>query len=141
MHPSPLALPAARQAVTRHCGLCDRYCWSADDPVFKQIPLVKSILNKALNYHLSVKNEQGLTLEYRQYQLSGDDITNAKKNQFLPLFPDVAIHYRCSDNLFGGMGLMSFGFLISLIPKGDTRESRLSGWGCVCDREEEGDYI
>jgi len=29
---------------------------------------------------------------------------------------DVAIHYRCSDNLFGGMGLLSFGTLLKLIP-------------------------
>ena len=29
---------------------------------------------------------------------------------------DVAVHYRCSDNLFGGMGLLSFGTLVDRIP-------------------------
>lgn len=28
----------------------------------------------------------------------------------------MAIHYRCSDNLFGGMGLLSFGTLLRLVP-------------------------
>ena len=35
----------------------------------------------------------------------------------LPGIPNVAIHYRCSDNLFGGMGLLSFGTIVSRIPK------------------------
>jgi hypothetical protein len=35
---------------------------------------------------------------------------------FIFLCIDVAIHYRCSDNLYGGMGLLSFGTLLKLIP-------------------------
>lgn len=38
------------------------------------------------------------------------------KDEFLPLIPDVAIHYRCSDNLFAGMGCLAFSFVLSYIP-------------------------
>ena len=60
---------------------------------------------------------------YAHSRYYGVDIPNLVENlsnneiSKLPRYPDIAIHYRCSDNImFSGMGLLSFHHIKKLIP-------------------------
>ena len=59
------------------------------------------------------------------------NMTNALST--LPTVPNVAIHYRCSDNLFGGMGLLSFGTIVSRIPTNSKHIYIYSEYGSRLD--------
>ena len=49
------------------------------------------------------------------------NILNKKTQVALPFYPDVTIHWRCSDNVFfGGMGLIPYRFILNRLPK-DTK--------------------
>lgn len=95
---------------------CNRYCTRESQPWEEIIPLIRHIFAKGMYLHLSTRRH-GLLPEERGMLLSpGVDIYSVDAHQFLPLIPDVAVHYRCSDNTFGGMGLLSFKTVIDRIP-------------------------
>lgn len=113
---------------------CDRYCFGPNHPwaAPASLTFMRGIIQKALSLDMSVRNNEGKTKEEHGLILSSHDYVsflhshnkslNTRENLhelthvYLPLFPDVAVHYRCSDNLFGGMGLLSFKFIKNMIP-------------------------
>ena len=116
-NPNPSAPQLAAELVKKRCN-CDRYCWWRTDPWEYQLPMISSIVRKGLYLHLSMRDEYGATPDFKGLQLLEKDIVaNMTKIKELPFYPDVAIHYRFSDNVFGGMGLLSIGTLIDRIPR------------------------
>ena len=119
--------------VQRLCS-CERYCFGPDHPwaSSSSIKFMRDTIQKALSLDLSVISNDGKTKEERGLVLTSHDYVSflhnhnksinthenlhELKHAHLPLFPDVAVHYRCSDNLFGGMGLLSFKFIKDMIP-------------------------
>lgn len=115
-HPHPNSYADAIAAINTNCS-CRRYCWNANDPWVYQLPLINSIISDAITLHMSMKDDYGIQRRY-MYINKQSDITLPilDDDMVLPLQGDVAIHYRCSDNLYGGMGLMAFGYIIKRIP-------------------------
>lgn len=106
----------AIEKVKTNCQ-CTAFCWQENHPWTKQIPLIQSLIRKAIYIYLSVKDKNGMLLEFKGLPLdSSKDIFKVSVTTILPIGPDVAVHFRCSDNLYGGMGLMSFGTIINRIP-------------------------
>ena len=127
------------------CNAHSIYPWDYDYPfpVNKLVPLFKKIMlpalhnqlihmgvgtvSKSLLIHSSHRVIKGSISEndYNNYQDSPNlpdlpDLNTTltpEQVSLLPLYPDVAIHYRCSDNVdFGGMGLLPFRHILSHIP-------------------------
>lgn len=117
VHPNPVKdTVTARNLLFQKCS-CTRYCWNQHDPWRQQIPLISSIIERGVYLHLASKDKHGIPLDQRGLSLDpSKDVFSVPVDTFLPIGPDVAIHYRCSDNLFAGMGLMSFGTIIHRIP-------------------------
>jgi len=115
-HPNPVKDHAtALTNIEKKCT-CNRYCSREGQPWEAIIPQIRHIFAKGMYLHLSTRRH-GLLPEERGMLLNpGVDIYSVNSHQFLPLIPDVAIHYRCSDNTFGGMGLLSFKTVIDRIP-------------------------
>lgn len=62
--------------------------------------VLPSVIRQGLYLHLNKKDHLGLTPEERGLKLELTDMINKLHNiTMLPLIPDIAIHYRCSDNL------------------------------------------
>lgn len=102
--------------IQKKC-LCSYLCWGATDPWMDRLSMIRSMIAKAVYLHLTVKDKFGRTPEFQGLILDPDkDIFQNPINPFLPFIPDVAVHFRCSDNLYGGMGLLSFGTIIDRIP-------------------------
>ena len=113
LNPNPSPPEKAIELVKKHCP-CDRYCWWVTD---LWLPMIRSVVRKGLYLHLSMRDEYGATPEFKRLHIQEHDIiSKVAKGQALPFYPDVAIHYRFSDNVFGGMGLLSIGTLIDRIP-------------------------
>lgn len=116
-HSNPSSREVARSKVNKKCT-CTRYCWSdANAPWVNSTENIgKYVLNAVKVYLEKVDTSKGTTIS------ADTDITNAKEGQFLPTIPDVAIQYRCGDNIgFNYMyGLLPFWAFTSRIPK-DTK--------------------
>lgn len=98
---------------------CKKYCWSdSSAPWIKNTQWIAKTFRKSLD--AAFPNGE-LKTGFSDYHHTSD-ITNAKNPMQLPIIPDVAIHYRCGDNLGTiarpfGYGLLSFPVLQRLIPK------------------------
>jgi hypothetical protein len=118
-HHSPVAYDNVVNSLYKECP-CGGYCWDAGDPWVQQLPLIRSIMTTGLHLHLASHDHHGVQVKFRGMRHSKEkDMIypeHLPESTYLPMFPDVAIHYRCSDNLYGGMGLMSIGTLINHIP-------------------------
>ena len=107
--------PAMLTKVKEKCP-CDRHCWTKDMPWEHIIPFMRQVMSDGLTFHLTTP-KNGYLPVYQGLSLHNEtDIYSVDPNDFLPLLPDVAIHYRCSDNLFGGMGCLSFKTILDRIP-------------------------
>lgn len=115
-NPNPVAYAEAFKTVPKHCDFTKR--WGPTDPWRTQMPLIRRLLEKGIYLHLAGKDSNGITVEEHGLHIDRrHDLVNFADNRNLPLNPDVAIHYRCSDNWYDGMGLMSFGTVINRIPR------------------------
>lgn len=113
MHPNPSDETTAKKLLNEKCQ-CTRYCWQdSNAPWVKALPLIGSYIREASkNYYLS----SGVSSTI----ISPDvDITNAHAADDLPVVPDVAIQYRCGDNIgFSYMyGILPFYAFPSRIPE------------------------
>jgi len=105
-----------KQIVNKHCS-CGRYCWRRGQVWESIIPRMRQIMKDAIRMHLT-QPRHGVFLEYTGLLLDKEkDYFTVDPTMFLPLIPDVAIHFRCSDNLFGGMGILSLKTMYDRIPK------------------------
>jgi hypothetical protein len=106
-------LPGTPDSIPRklkeECNV-NRYPWdNPKAPWSKRIPLLRHMLRKALKAMLSKVDISGGTSFLRgtdMLALPGEASTTKPTTlPFLPFVPDVAIQYRCSDNLpFGRLG-------------------------------------
>jgi hypothetical protein len=113
IHDSPLPENEARDMIQKECK-CNRYCWQdRDAPWVKTIPSISKYLISAISSYLeTIDTKQGTLIA------PDTDITNAKPGAILPLIPDVAIQYRCGDNIgFSYMyGVLPFYAFLPRIP-------------------------
>lgn len=113
VHPNKVDEATAVQRVQEHCK-CTRYCWQDPNAAWlKSLPLIQKIMRDAITaYFLNIK-ATNTTIN------QDTDITNAKPGEYLPLVPDVAIQYRCGDNIgFSYMyGILPFTAFPSRIPE------------------------
>ena len=86
---------------------CYHYCWSKDDaPWAKNIPWIQKSVRSSIDAYMQTVNIS----EGTQLNPATDNSTHPF-NTYLPLIPDVTIHYRCGDNLrfdTVGYGLLPF---------------------------------
>ena len=99
--------------VKKNC-VCSKYCWSdSTAPWINNTVEIANIMNKALIAHISANNTKinnGTTIE-------SHDLSSVPPKTFLPLVPDVAIHYRCGDTVPSKTyGFLPFQILETLIP-------------------------
>jgi len=121
--------------IDKHCS-CGRYCWRRGQVWESIIPRMRQMMKDAIRMHVT-HPRHGVFLEYTGLFLDKEkDIYSVDPNVYLPLFPDVAIHYRCSDNLFDGMGCLAFKTIIDRIPRSSTYIYIFSEYGHRLDGEE-----
>lgn len=104
--------------VHRECK-CTRYCWQdRGAPWVKIIPSIRKYMRAAISSYLETLPKDSTT------SVSPDtDFSSSAPGTRLPLIPDVAIQYRCGDNIgFSYMyGILPFTAFLSRIPKEGTR--------------------
>lgn len=113
VHKNPLDRAQADSKIKSECK-CTRYCWGeASAPWVNRTSSIKDYLRVALKAY----ND---TIEVtEQTHVSPDvDVTNAKPGTFLPIIPDVALQYRCGDNIAFSYhyGILPFTAFPSRIP-------------------------
>jgi len=103
--------------VHRECK-CTRYCWQdRGAPWVKIIPSIRTYMRAAISLYLDSLPKDATTT------VSPDtDFSNGVPGARLPLIPDVALQYRCGDNIgFSYMyGILPFTAFLSRIPKEGT---------------------
>ena len=78
------------------------------------IDQVRYIFENALqSYWKQIQNKTYLKPKISKFS---SIIGNYNDSTYLPLVPDVAIHYRCGDNLIGHYGFLPFSAFKNLIP-------------------------
>ena len=126
------------------CPKNNRYPWvQSEQPIDKFIPYLRDIVQEPMRKQLlsiGIEGSNGArasndsvatTIILPQHQLNNSNTNTAQmtdvpdlyytlsvteKEQLL-LYPDVTVHYRCSDNIFfKGMGLLQFHDIIDNIP-------------------------
>lgn len=111
-HKSPNNMTTAIEQLKSTCH-CTRYCWQDKSaPWVKSIPTIGSYIRRAVTaYYAKVKST-------KTELLPDTDLTNAHSSVSLPIVPDVAIQYRCGDNIaFSYMyGILPFTAFPSRIP-------------------------
>ena len=119
VHPNPVkSKEEGFRNVQERCK-CTRYCWGERQSAWiNATSSISRYLRKAIGAYLETSG-----MEKVGTILSADtDLTNAQPSQFLPVVPEVALQYRCGDNIgFSYMyGVLPFRAFLSRIPK-DTR--------------------
>ena len=86
-----------QKTISEKCT-CEMFCWRAGQPWEKIIPFIRDTMRRALDTQLVVSSG-GVFPQYSGFELSTEtDTFTVPAKTFLPLFPDVAIHFRCSGN-------------------------------------------
>ena len=94
---------------------CRQSCHSNSNAAWIQnIAKIKSIFYKAIAFHMKECN-------FNQTKVSPTDFCTEQPYSVLPFIPDVAIHYRCSDNFVRPYGFLPFSAITDRIPVGTVR--------------------
>lgn len=105
-----------RGKVRDYCT-CTQYCWENNNaPWLHQTEIIGEYVRKAIDAYLKVADtSSGTLINSTTDYLYTPEIKNVIK---LPLIPDVAIQYRCGDNIGFGKtryGLLPFYSMINII--------------------------
>lgn len=115
VHPQPADRQHAIQRMNHFCK-CNRYCWqNVHAPWVNHTSSIRYYMKKALKAYYNVIKVENPTTSFDPEV----DITNAPTQvSSFPLIPDVAIQYRCGDNIaFSYMyGILPFTAFDSRIP-------------------------
>ncbi len=105
VHPNPVASrEKGRANVAKKCP-CTRYCWSdARAPWVNSTENIGKYMRDAVRVYMSTIDTSRGTVVSKD-----TDMTNAKDGELLPIVPDVAIQYRCGDNI-------GFNYMYGLLP-------------------------
>jgi hypothetical protein len=118
----------AKKSMAANCS-CRAYCWATpDSPWSKNYEWIGQQFRRAIDEYLTTINVtdgtqlvNGTDLIARRDHGLNESTQDAGTHQFLPLIPDVAIHYRCGDNIQTqngnkfGYGILPFSAYSSLI--------------------------
>ena len=114
VHPNPVDRETGKKNVAKKCQ-CTRYCWSdVHAPWVNSTESIGKYMRDAVKVYMSsIDTSKGTVVS------TDTDMTNAKPGEVLPIIPDVAIQYRCGDNIgFNYMyGLLPFWAFKERIPK------------------------
>ena len=125
-HVRPLSVPEVKAKMREECR-CLQYCWeNSVAPWIPRAAMVRTILLPAIDAYLAVANTSRGTILSNVTDLcsvpintlAASDLGNASA-YVLPIVPDVAIQYRCGDNIGFGKtryGLLPFRALTARIP-------------------------
>ena len=118
VHPHPINHLDFDQIAEERC-VCVWNCLSdPKSPYLTLLPWMRETFHNSLVTYVHSVNLSAGTI------LNPDwDLSTAPPGTFLPIVPDVTIHYRCGDNVdvgraMIGHGLMPFPRLLPLIPRG-----------------------
>lgn len=115
VHHSPVKTEAEGFKNVQERCRCTRYCWGeAQAAWINQTTSIRRYLRTAITAYLHTSEMVKIGTV-----LSADtDVTNAQPGQFLPLIPEVALQYRCGDNIgFSYMyGVLPFAAFLGRIP-------------------------
>lgn len=105
-HPKPVNnLIEGRQRIEHICN-CPLICHEDANALWtKGVFLIRPILKNAIRYQYE---EIIKTNKHQHTIIRSEDQSYLPVNQTLPLIPNVAIHYRCSDNFVGPYGFLPF---------------------------------
>eukprot|EP01041_Mallomonas_annulata_P010878 gene10878-22717_t len=115
---------AAVHSLKSHCK-CGRFCWEQGDASWSRyIPLIADVMNVALDGYIHANPDlfaRGTVLNITNTNDIHSDlctgVVTAAADNFLPLVPDVAIHYRCGDTVPSDKyGFLPFYAMLNLIP-------------------------
>jgi hypothetical protein len=114
-HPIPtMSKKSAVSKIQLECQSCKYWCWEDQNaPWIHALPLVKRFMHKAALQHVKGFNSTILNLL--------TDLSSANlKYKHLPVIPDVALQYRCGDNIeqdANRYGFISFKGISDRIPR------------------------
>ncbi len=115
VHKNPLDRFSVEKKLHHDCK-CTRYCWEHGNAAWvNRTQLIGHYIRKAVSAYLdSVDTSLGTSIDPEV------DISNAVPGQLLPIIPQVALQYRCGDNIgFSYMyGILPFTAFDNLIPAG-----------------------
>jgi hypothetical protein len=114
VHKQPLDNFHAQTQIKHNCH-CTRYCWQhVLAPWVNRTDTLGQYLRTALVAYTSKMNPTDMVTTIDPEV----DFTNAKPSQHLPVVPNVAVQYRCGDNIgFSYMyGILPFTAITSRIP-------------------------
>lgn len=118
-HTRPLATTSRvemRSIIDKYCT-CDTFCFHRGNVWESYIPQMRRTMQDAIRLHLTYPRN-GIFPENAGLFLHKErDYFTIDTGTYLPLIPDVAIHFRCSDNIIHGMGLLSVKTIVDRIPK------------------------
>jgi hypothetical protein len=113
VHPNPLDKTHASAKIQHECK-CTRYCWGHGNAVWvNRTSNIRKYIQQAVQSYLhTIDSSASASIDPTQ------DVTNAKPGEHLPLIPDVAMQYRCGDNIgFSYMyGILPFTVIDDRIP-------------------------
>mmetsp|Transcript_12461 Transcript_12461/g.11298 ORF Transcript_12461/g.11298 Transcript_12461/m.11298 type:complete len:390 (-) Transcript_12461:8-1177(-) len=103
LHDLPVDYNQAVANVEKFCS-CTQYCWQdSKAPWLNTLPSIRKYIRQAIEAYHSTVNVNITVLS------NATDLTNAKNLDELPLIPDVAIQYRCGDNI-------AFSYMYGILP-------------------------
>lgn len=117
---NPLSPDVVKSNLQVNCK-CGSYCWSSpDSPWTRNVPWIKKYIRSAIEVYLDTVRANQST-HYLTTKLSNDtdDLSTLPLTEELPFIPDVAIHYRCGDNMiYGkfGYGILPYFAYLPFIP-------------------------
>jgi hypothetical protein len=104
LHPTPLDMAHASHKIQHECK-CTRYCWGhANAPWVNRTQNLRKYIQQVVTHY-----QQHIDLTASTTIDPTVDVTNAKDTDHLPLIPDVAMQYRCGDNI-------AFNYMYGILP-------------------------
>lgn len=116
LHDSPVKTEAEGFKNVQERCRCTRYCWGeAQAAWINQTASIRRYLRTAITAYMHTSSEM---MKIGTVLSADTDLTNAQAGQFLPLIPEVALQYRCGDNIgFSYMyGVLPFAAFLGRIP-------------------------
>lgn len=104
VHPNPADRTQASTKIQHECK-CTRYCWGHGNAVWvNRTANIRKYIQQAVKSYL-----HAIDISAPASVDPSQDVTNAKPGEHLPLIPDVAMQYRCGDNI-------AFSYMYGILP-------------------------
>jgi hypothetical protein len=120
-------------AMRKRC--CISICHERHDSlIHKHMPIAGAIFRQAIDTYwaertangvkelpfTTLPQDSGSKIGFRGNKIDIRPDTNLTEIGSLPVIPDVAVHYRCGDNVYRNYGFMPFGAMKSVINSSDA---------------------